>query len=143
MPPTVAGNANETSPFQPTFGDRLRALLLERNLSAAELARLIQTRVPRFSAGNVSHYLCERSFPRPPILNIISEILQTDLRDCAKRRVPASKPPFSAVDAQLDDNQVSVLHLTDTGDGGALLHFNQKVSWSLALKILQTIRGAD
>ncbi len=131
---------------QPTFGERLRALLQERDLSAAEMARLIQARVPRFGAGNVSHYLCGRSFPRPPVLKAMSEILEADLSEYAKgphRRTSAGKTLAPTTDASLDQNQVPVLNLTDLGDGEALLQINQKLSWALALRILQAIRGAD
>lgn len=130
----------------PTFSQRLRTLLSEKKLSAADLARLLQAKIPGFGAGNVSHYLCDRSFPRPPILKAISEILDADLSDFGDKayaRLPGRRGRTADGAPLQSELKVSALQLTDAGDGNALLQINQKLPWPVALKIIQAIRGTE
>ncbi len=58
----------------PNFGTRLRAILRERSMSQADLARAVG--LPR---DRISHY-CNGGFPRPQKLAAIAKALDMDVR---------------------------------------------------------------
>src|SRR3954449_7754489 len=79
-------------PPQPEeFANWLRQAMIERSISGAALARLVNEQLPdgHFAASNISHYLSGRSQPRPAIQTAIERALAS---------IPANGGPQTTVD---------------------------------------------
>jgi transcriptional regulator with XRE-family HTH domain len=147
---SMGRNPRRGAPLHPetqSFADSIRSAMADAGVTAAELARRVQQEIPEFSPGNISHYLSGRSVPRPRVLKAISHALGKNVEDFVVTRAPRNTGPEKALpDAAavwgpsfaLD---VPALNVLDLGDGTAMLQINQKLPWSVALRILQSLRG--
>lgn len=139
-----------------SFAERLRKSMAVASITAAELTRRIQEEIPEFSPGNISHYLAGRSVPRTRVLAAIIRALGENADELALARVPRSKAGSarssansvrsstnSPTSTSTSATDLPALNLLDLGDGSAMLQINQKLSWSVALRILQALKGDD
>jgi transcriptional regulator with XRE-family HTH domain len=144
------------------FAERLRVVMTAKGLTVTATARLLQERLPekKFNPVNMSHYLAGRSFPRPPILEALSDALGVSPEDLApsatgKPALVASNDRLvapilnggadrSSVSTDRDDDAVASIpafNLEDLASGEAWLQINQRLSWSTVIKILQVLKG--
>jgi transcriptional regulator with XRE-family HTH domain len=102
----------------------------------------------KFGRAHVWHYLNARAMPRARHLDALSQALQVK---------PHELLGFTAAmgegsDTRGDRNSITrpdetksvgttqVVHAEDFGDGTALLHVSQRVSWTTALKVMMLLK---
>lgn len=122
------------------LSERLRSLMDEQGLSVNELARRVQNELPgeKFNPVNLSHYRAGRSLPRPRYLTALSKAVGVPAGDLLP---PETPPVFEEQPVERANDQAPAFHVEDLADGQAWLQINQRLPWSLVLKILQALKG--
>jgi len=131
----------------------LQGLRLERGLTAPEMAKRVREQVgggSKFARVNIFNYLHGHNFPSPRHLDALSAVLGVDKKELIGPILPAQeiKESRRAVVAGEFNQQTAAahveptVHLVDRGNE-VWLQINQSVSWPLALKVLQVLKGED
>jgi transcriptional regulator with XRE-family HTH domain len=125
------------------FAVWLRQAMLERGISGAALARLVNEQLAdgHFAASNISHYLAGRSRPRPAIQDAITRALASPPPPGGQQVTPSPAGlPGLAVP---QDTTAPPLKVEDLGDGRARLVINQTLPWPDVLKVLELLKVGD
>lgn len=155
----------DASPDGTAFAAQLRRLMNEKKISVATLAQNVQDQLPgkKFNSANISHYRSGRSTPRPAIMAALAKALDVDVDSLVATTRPESRSmapsgraratprsraaaqprplavPHEAAPARDDDEPV--FHVQDLKDGGAWIQINQRLPWSMVIKLLQVLKG--
>jgi len=140
------------------FGSRLEAAMRERGWTMGETARRVREQLgdgAKFTPANISHYRRGSSVPRLRYLDPLSAVLGIDKGELMGHMRQGDSPIL--VDGERNHPAVlghevaatqgqsaapSALHIEDRGSE-ALIQINQQVSWAVALKVLQALKGKD
>jgi hypothetical protein len=128
-------------PPQPEeFANWLRQAMIERSISGAVLARLVNEQLAdgHFATSNISHYLAGRSQPRPAIRQAIERVLAS-YAPAIEAQAPAKPfvPPGPAVEQGATPPSIRI---EDIGEGQARLIINQRMPWQKVLKVLELLK---
>lgn len=115
------------------FARRLSAMLSEKGWNQTDLARAASDYLPagkEMGRDNVSNYVRGKVIPSPTSLGAIAKALGCKPKDLLPERAARSAesiaPPLS---------------VTDGGEDGTVwLRVNQRVPWSVAIKIIQALK---
>jgi hypothetical protein len=125
------------------FAQWLRKTMIERSISGAMLARLVNEQLTEghFAASNISHYLSGRSHPRPPIREAIERVLASS--PPAQEHQPPEPPTVPSAAVVQQGATVPSLQVEDMGEGQARLIINQRLPWQDVLKVLELLKLGD
>jgi transcriptional regulator with XRE-family HTH domain len=137
------------------FGSRLGAVIRERGWTMGETAKRVREQLgegAKFTPANISHYTRGRSIPRLRYLDALSAVLGIDKRELMGQDNSPIRINGDGKDAAVrvqevrlvsqSDAAAPALHIEDRGKE-AWLQINQQVSWPVALKILEALKGKD
>lgn len=126
-----------------SFGDRLRRILIERNMSQSDLARLVFNETRTDNRGydvvvgkdRISAYVNNRQTPEPKTLKLIAEALKMDPAELAPELVSA-----------LNRNSAGPTILIEALSGHTdkvRLQIHQLVPRRIAARIMEILSEAD
>lgn len=115
------------------FAKRLQKAITDKGWNQSELARRAAafTEDGVFGRDNVSTYIRGKTLPGPIHLSALCKVLGVEPSDLVPSR---GMPSVDDVNPPLD--------VKDLGAGRAWLRVNQPVDWTIALKVLEILRGA-
>ncbi len=114
------------------FARRLQAALVDKGWNQSELARRMAPKLPRSSIArdNISKYIRGKVLPSPHVLEAMSKVLDMKPADLLPAR---GTPAAGAEHPPLD--------VRDIGEGKVWLRINQACDWSVALQIMNLLKG--
>ena len=127
-------SAAEQVAMRADFARRLRRQLILKGWTHAELSRRMRDRAEaegkslRVGADSISHYINGRYLPSRPMMVLLAEALEVDIREL----IPTSGEPEA-------DEPMRPSGVQSMPDGSAWLRINQAVPWPVALKVLEMI----
>jgi transcriptional regulator with XRE-family HTH domain len=147
-----AGRTDAQHPDKVAFARRLREAIERKGWTLSETARQTSDVLggdAKFGRAHVWHYLNARAIPRARHLDALSQALQVKPHELLGLTAPATGEESSrtrdvgssiprAETKPIGSSQV--VHAEDFGDGTALLHVSQRVSWTTALKVMMLLK---
>jgi transcriptional regulator with XRE-family HTH domain len=127
-----------TGPARAAFAERLRTLMAERRLSAAELVRRVREQVPegKFSLASLTQYRQGRALPQPRYLDALSQALGVEPSELLGQPTPQPEQPSPAPAAP---TRSSEFLLEDRGSR-ARIRLDLEVPWDVAFEIMRLLR---
>lgn len=117
------------------FGRRLQALLLERGMSQADLARAAEAATgKKMGRDAISTYINGRSFPTPMSLNMLCKALGVEREELL---------PNSVMNATRDEHPAFEMRAAAGHPGQAWVRMNRLLSFDTASKIVQLVNQED
>lgn len=116
------------------FAKNLRSLLIARNMTQSDLARLAGDHLPKgatFGRDLISNYVLGRNFASDMHLNAMCKVLKVKPEDLD----PSRGEGFGVGEPPTD--------VRDMGNGRIWLRVNQSTTWEVGLKVLQLLKGEE
>jgi transcriptional regulator with XRE-family HTH domain len=151
-PSPSAGRPDPQKPEKVAFATRLREAMERKGWTLSETARQTSDVLgadAKFGRAHVWHYLNARAIPRARHLDALSQALQVtphELLGFASSPTGEESPDSrvsNAITRPAETKSIGstqVVHAEDFGDGTALLHVSQRVSWTTALKVMMLLK---